>query len=106
MAVSSSSGSAVDDVGEGVVDDAVRIDKARPPILREFMTLLQSCLYARLASVWLSSSSRPVQEQKSECNGCASLTRRGGTRFIQEPSGDGGTVGSNGRDYDDTGIDE
>lgn len=70
---SGSSGSVVDVVGEDKVDDDVLTDSEWPPIFREFMTLLQSCLYTRRASV-LSCSSMPVQEQKSERNGCASLT--------------------------------
>lgn len=58
---SSSSGSAVDEVGDEAVEEAVRIDN-EPSALREFIMLLRSCLYTRRAELllWLS---RPSQEQ-------------------------------------------
>lgn len=59
---SSSSGSAVDEVGEEAVEEAVRIDKAWPPVFREFMTLLRSCLYTRRA-LFLLWPSKASQEQ-------------------------------------------
>ena len=59
---SSSSGSAVDDVGEDAVEElAVRIDNGAPAF-REFMMLLRSCLYTRRA-LFLPSRSGPSQEQ-------------------------------------------
>lgn len=59
---SSSSGSAVDVVGEEAVEDEVRIDNGAAPVLREFIMLLRSCLYTRRA-LFLPSLSRPSQEQ-------------------------------------------
>lgn len=82
--MSSSSASTVEVVGEEAIEDDVFIDNELPPTFREFITLLHNCLYARRASVLLCWS-KPVQEQKSVRNGCASLTINGGTRFVLEP---------------------
>jgi hypothetical protein len=84
---SSSSASSVDVVGEGAVDEGVCIANDWPAVFRECITPLHNCLYTRRASLLLSWS-RPVQQQRSERNGCASFANRSGTRFIQEPCGE------------------
>jgi hypothetical protein len=82
MLVSWISGSARDAVGDETVEDVVLIDKASPVTFRWFITVLQNCLYTLLAVV-LVCSSEPRQGLYGGLNGCASLMKQRGTRFVQ-----------------------